>query len=118
MSRLLKEAERRGVRVPTPATLRRYGITAEEWLEMLADQDWVCPICQKAKVIWNVDHEHVPLWKKRPPSERCIFVRGILCAGCNYQVVHSHITAETAQRVADYLKKYEERRNKCLSGLT
>lgn len=117
MSRLTKEAERRGVRVPTPATLRRYGITADEWLCLLEAQDWQCPICERSKVIWNTDHEHVPMWKKKPPAERAAFVRGILCVHCNFRVVHSDMSATTAQRVADYFKRYEERRNKCLSGL-
>lgn len=118
MSKLTKEAERRGVRIPTPATLRRYGLSADDWVQLLKDQDWKCPICLKVKIVWNTDHQHVPMWKLRPPEERRAHVRGILCAHCNHRVVHSEISAETAQRIADYMKRYEERRDQCLSGLT
>lgn len=118
MSRLLREAERRGVRPPTTATLRRYGLTVDEWLCLLKDQGWMCPICLRTKVVWNTDHEHIPMWKTRSDEERKARVRGILCAHCNHRVVHSTISAETAQRIADYMKRYEQRRDACLSGLT
>ena len=85
---------------------------------MLEDQGWQCPVCVPTKVVWNVDHEHVPMWKTKPPEERVVFVRGVICAHCNWQFVHSNITAKTAQNVANYLKRYEKRRTACLHGLT
>lgn len=108
-----REAARRGIRPPGPATLRRYGITAEEWLTLLAAQGWRCPICLKtgAAVRWNTDHDHVPGWAKRPAEERKRYVRGVLCAYCNHRRVNSRMPAAEAQRIADYLAAYEARRN-------
>ena len=113
MSTLLEEARRRGVKPPAPVTLRRYGLTDLEWLALLAAQGWRCPICRKsgAAVRWNTDHHHVPGWAKKVPEERKRFVRGVLCAWCNHRRVHSSMGAVEAQRIADYFKAYEARRD-------
>jgi hypothetical protein len=110
---LEREAARRGIRPPGAATLRRYGLTADEWLALLAAQDWRCPICHKtgAGVTWNTDHDHVPGWKNKAPAERKRFVRGVLDAYCNHRRVNSRMSAEEAQRIADYLAAYEARRD-------
>jgi len=112
-TQLTMEAFRRGITPPAPATLKRYGLTSEEWLELLAGQDWMCPICDKtgADVKWNTDHEHVRGWEKMKPAEKKAFTRGILCAYCNYRRVHSSISANIAQRIADYIRRYESRRD-------
>jgi Recombination endonuclease VII len=110
VSRLIAEAERRGIRAPTPATLRRYGLTADEWLGLLKAQGWKCPVCLKTTgVRWVTDHRHVPGWRNMPPEQRKRFVRGICCSFCNHRRVHSYLTATQAQRIADYFKKAEER---------
>jgi hypothetical protein len=110
---LEREAARRGIKPPGPATLRRYGITAEEWLTLLAAQGWRCPVCHKtgAAVKWNTDHDHVPGWKAKPAHERAAYVRGVLCAYCNHRRVNSRMSATEAQRIADYLAAYEARRD-------
>lgn len=110
---LIEEAHHHGVYPPTGATLRRYGITAKDWLELLKGQGWRCPVCLKGgpTVRWNTDHDHVPGWKRRPPEERARYVRGVLCAYCNHRRVNSRMPADEAQRIADYLTRYEERRN-------
>jgi DNA-directed RNA polymerase subunit RPC12/RpoP len=108
---LEREATRRGVRPPGVATLRRYGLTTEEWLELMAAQDWKCPVCHKRTgVQWVTDHEHVPMWKRKPPEERKRYVRGVLCAYCNHRRVNSRMPAAEARRIADYLAAYEARR--------
>jgi Recombination endonuclease VII len=102
------------VRVPSPPTLRRYGLTEEDWLALFEAQGWKCPICLRsgARLTMNVDHQHVPQWKHMPPEERRRYVRGILCVFDNYRRVHSEMGAEEAQRVADYFKAYEARRDR------
>lgn len=50
---------------------RRYGITAEEADEMLADQGGLCAICRTAPAA-HVDHDHATG-----------AVRALLCFGCN-----------------------------------
>jgi hypothetical protein len=109
---LRAEAERRGIVPPTAATCRRYGLTVEEWLALLASQDWACPVCRKRSgVRWNTDHDHVVGWKRMTPAIRKRFVRGILCAYCNYRRVNSRMSAEEAGRIAAYLAAYEARRD-------
>ena len=113
MSPLELEAARHGVKPPGPATLRRYGLTADEWLALLEAQGWRCPICGKggARVTWNTDHDHVPGWKNLPPEERKRYVRGVLCAYDNHRRVNSRMSAAEARRIADYLAAYEARRD-------
>jgi hypothetical protein len=112
------EAFNRGITPPAAATLRTYGLTADEWLGLLKAQDWKCPICLQGndrpktgkKALWNTDHEHVPKWAKMPPEERKRYVRGILCYYCNHRRVNSRMASPEAQRIADYIRAYEERR--------
>jgi hypothetical protein len=108
---LERKAERLGIRVPTAATLRRYGLTALAWLELLAAQGWACAICGERSRLWNTDHEHVPGWKHRPPEERVRYVRGVLCPHCNYQKAPSRMTVEQSERLTAYLRAYETRRD-------
>lgn len=111
---LADEAETHGVTPPSPATLRRYGLTADDWLRLLQGQMWRCPICLKggSRVKWNTDHDHVPGWSKRPPEERKRYVRGVLCNYCNHRRVNSRMPADEARRIADYLAAYENRRDR------
>jgi len=97
---------------PSARTLARYGLTAGEWLAFVLDQGGRCPVCERSLegLIANIDHEHIPRWKYMPAEERVRYVRGILCSRCNWRLVHSRMPATQAQRIADYLKKYEERR--------
>jgi hypothetical protein len=108
------EAARHGIRPPGAPTLRRYGLTAAQWLRLFKAQGWRCPICRKsgAGVRWNTDHDHVPGWKVMPAAERRRYVRGVLCAYCNYRRVNSRMPATEAQRIADYLAAYEARRDR------
>jgi Recombination endonuclease VII len=110
---LQAEARRLGIRLPTSRTLNVYGLTLDEWLGLLAGQGWKCPACERAawSVLLNTDHEHVPGWKNLPPEERKRFVRGVLCARCNHRLVNSRLPASTSQRITDYLKAYEARRD-------
>ncbi len=108
---LLEQADRLGIKVPVARTLARYGITQDEWLTLLAVQGWKCPICTRRYTTWNVDHEHVAGWKHMHADQRRRYVRGVLCARCNWRFVHSTIPADMAQRIADYLLAYETRRD-------
>ena len=111
MTALERAAQRRGVKAPTAATLRRYGLTVDDWLRLLKAQGWKCAVCERRVATWNTDHEHVPGWKKMPPDERARYVRGVLCAFCNYRLVPSRLPARAADRIARYLRAYESRRD-------
>lgn len=108
-------AKVRGIRVVSPRTTAKYGLTVTEWLQLLEAQGWACAVCRRGKGVQLVtDHEHVPGWKGMPAEKRKVYVRGILCAHCNYQVVHSRLSAQEAERIFKYLTRYEVRRAKGL----
>lgn len=108
---LAQQAEKYGIRIPRPGTLRRYGMDAGDWLALLAAQGWRCPICERRMPTFNVDHEHVRGWANMEAAERRRYVRGILCVHCNWKMVNSNLPADKAQRIANYLQAYEERRD-------
>lgn len=97
---------------PTPATLKKYGLSEDEWRAMAIAQDWKCFICRKTPSTGRlcVDHEHVKGWKKMPPERRKLYVRGLLCWTCNHYYVGRGIDVEKATRVVQYLEEYAIRR--------
>lgn len=103
--------------VPTSATLKRYGLTLEDWREILDRQGGVCAICKKlpgpakntGKIRMVIDHEHVRGWKNMPPAKRKLYVRGLCCWWCNASYLGRSITAEKARNMAVYLDQHAER---------
>ena len=112
-------------RPPSLSTLRNYGLTAEEWLDLAARQKFTCPVCLKPfgdrKLV--IDHEHVAGWRARKrrkskrgrhqvrvrvmtPDERRPYVRGILHAWCN-GYVRAWLTLPRARAIVAYLEQYE-----------
>ena len=83
--------------------LRRYGISADEYQTLLANQNFVCPICEveisetleyKAKRPVVVDHNH-------ETGE----VRGILCSGCNLVLGHARENTTILYKAIVYLSE-------------
>lgn len=75
--------------------LREYGITPEQYDEMLAQQGGVCAICElpcKTGKRLAVDHDH--------KSGR---VRGLLCMNCNRGIGHFQDDARLTARATKYL---------------
>lgn len=115
-------------RPPTLATLRKYGLTAEDWERMCDRQHDICPVCAKPfggrKLA--IDHEHVRGFKARraplkgrvlkrrvmSPAERRRHVRGILHSYCN-RFVRRWLTLERAESIVRYLKAHAERSKQC-----
>jgi hypothetical protein len=97
---------------PKLATLKKYGLTAEDFWRLWAEQNNVCFVCEKEPSTGRVcvDHDHVTDWKKMPPEQRKLYVRGILCWWCNKTYVGRAITPRKAQRVVEYLLLYQARR--------
>lgn len=118
------------VRLPKPpstGTLRTYGLTTIEWLDMARRQNCICPVCQQPfgdrKLV--IDHEHVRGWKARKgklksgkrratkdqrvmtPEQRRPYVRGILHAWCN-GYVRAWLTLTRAKSIVAYLEMYHE----------
>jgi len=79
--------------------VRKYGLTAEQYKQRLADQGGGCAICAatssrgKPGERLHVDHCH--------QSGR---VRGLLCSECNRGIGHFRDDAERLERAAAYLR--------------
>ena len=111
MTSLTMQAFKRGVTTPAPQTLKRYGMTADEWLALLEAQGWVCPICERdaADLKLVTDHEHARGWAGMADKDKKTYTRGILCSHCNHRKVHSTLSGREALRVALYILAYELR---------
>lgn len=77
--------------------LRVYGITLDQYNQLLKSQGGGCGICGKSpedegKAL-AVDHDH-----------KTGEVRGILCSYCNHRRIGRHNDWTIVQKMADYLK--------------
>lgn len=102
------------LKVPTRATLKRYGLSLEEWERIANSQGRVCAICgglpKSGSGILHIDHFHLKGWKKLKPNERKKEVRGLCCYRCNSQFLRRGLTAELSMKVSDYLNKFEKKK--------
>lgn len=76
---------------------RLYGLTLEQYNELLQRQDEKCPVCLRHKDEFTtnlaVDHDHIT-------GE----IRGLLCNYCNHRMVGRHRDSALLRRIADYLE--------------
>jgi hypothetical protein len=74
---------------------RRYGIGADEVLQMLRDQLWRCPVCvcQLSLKTAHVDHDH-----------RTGQIRAVLCFNCNGGLGQFKDDPESLRRAAEYVE--------------
>jgi hypothetical protein len=102
------------IRPPTKGTLRKYGLSAEQWLAILAEQGNVCAVCKRVPKSgrWVTDHQHVPRFKKMKPEQKRVHVRGIICPFCNSHCVGRFMTLDKAKNIVVYLSEYQQRRGK------
>lgn len=98
-------------RLPTLPTLKRYGLTAAEWLAKLDAQGGLCGICRKlpTSLTLCVDHEHVRGWKRMTPEMRKQYVRGLLCFSCNVALRH-RVTTTWLTAALNYMALYDKAR--------
>lgn len=96
---------------PSPATLKKYGLSLDDWRALLARQGNVCAVCELEPKTGRfvVDHEHRYRWKKLKPEVRKSTVRGLLCWWCNSRYVGRSITIQRARNVVAYLESYAQR---------
>lgn len=83
------------------ANLKKYGITEDQYGEMLREQDGRCAICReqpdgvgKTGKVLHVDHDH-----------KTGAVRGLLCRDCNPALGAFRDSPELLRRAAEYLEK-------------
>ena len=101
------------MKLPSPATLKKYGLSAYEYEQIYTHQGGRCPICENPlDKTTNIDHFHVTGWKKMPPEQRQRYVRGIVCWFCNKNYMAKGITVKKSQNVTKYLKAFEKRKPK------
>src|SRR6266511_1355254 len=92
---------------PTKATLRRYGLSEDEWRALLDEQGGVCGVCGKVPTTGRlvIDHEHRPKWKAMAPEVRKTFVRGLTCWWDNATFLGRGATVARLQAAPDYLRR-------------
>jgi hypothetical protein len=78
----------------------RYGVTLEQYEEMLHKQNGVCAICQNPATGYFkhlvIDHDHAT--RK---------FRGLLCSKCNRAIGLLRESADMLEQAAKYLRKVE-----------
>ena len=98
--------------MPSKQTLRKYGLSLEQWSELIASQGYACPICHRKfdeKVKPCIDHLHVRNYKNMKPEKKRMYVRGICCNFCNRRLLAKGMNLEKAKSIVSYLEKFEER---------
>jgi hypothetical protein len=102
------------LKVPTEATLKKYGLSILDWNEIACKQNFVCFVCEKLTTTGRlcVDHEHAKGWKKMPPEQRKLYVRGLLCWVCNHYYLGKGINIKKSINVTKYLEQYESKKVK------
>lgn len=92
--------------------LARFGITADEYLRLLEEQNGVCALCETAEQVYegalqtakrlSVDHDHNHCGKLKG-CKACI--RGLLCRNCNVALGMFESKAQTRLLFAEYLAR-------------
>lgn len=74
---------------------KKYGITGNEFKEIIGRQGFKCPICIRSiNKNLSVDHDHI--------TRR---VRGIICNNCNLAIGNAENSPERLRAMANYLEK-------------
>lgn len=88
----------------------RYGITAEQFDELLEKQGGACALCGRTepdhKFGWQLDHDHNCCPTKARSCGKC--VRGILCFRCNNTVLPI-VEGPLLGRATDYLAAHNRK---------
>ena len=90
----------------TRRNIQRYGITLEQYMDMLRKQNFVCAICkqpEKSNSRLAVDHDHscCTAAPRRIACGKC--VRGLLCTRCNKALGMLADDRELLLKMIDYL---------------
>lgn len=92
---------RDSIRARGYALKRKYGITLEQYEELLVRQNNCCAICDRHesqfKTKLAVDHSH-----------KTHKIRGLLCTACNYRLVAKHEDPSLLRKIASYIEQSTE----------
>lgn len=79
---------------------KTYGITLEQYNELLERQDYACAVCNKKqdKIKYNlhVDHNH-----------KTGEIRGLLCFNCNNKIIGRHTDPKLLAQAVIYLTEFK-----------
>lgn len=91
--------KRKALRPRTPASLRKYGLTVDQWKEMLEKGEGRCWICGKGGLTkhLSVDHDHAL------EKEGALVARGLLCVRCNRALAAWEWSDEVIEKAIVYL---------------
>jgi recombination endonuclease VII len=95
---------------PKIATLRKYGLSEEDWTELYNLNGGICPICKRTLDKPVIDHFHARGWRKMKAEKRKTFVRGICCNYCNRRRIGRGMNLEIAKNMVEYFENFEKRR--------
>lgn len=74
-------------------TIKRYGLTIEDYEKMIEDQNGQCLICEESPEKLHVDHDHTTGK-----------IRGLLCHHCNVALGHAKDNPIILERMIKYLE--------------
>lgn len=100
------------IKVSSDATLKKYGLSKEDWIALAEGQGWKCAICgvEPSTGRLCVDHQHgIKGWKKMKPEIKKTYVRGLLCWTCNRLIVGRGVTLKRLRSAVTYLENFETR---------
>jgi hypothetical protein len=84
----------------------RYGISMQEYEQLLEQQNGVCAICVRGPEevgVLAVDHDH----RCCPTEKTCgKCIRSLLCTDCNISIGRFNDDVERLERAAEYLKSF------------
>lgn len=87
---------------------RKYGLSQDDFDEMLARQGNACELCETLKPSdykWHVDHDHSCCPGKKTCG-KC--VRAILCNNCNSALGKFKDNPELLRQAAEYIESYRK----------
>ncbi len=94
---------------PSSTTLKKYGLSESDWWQLYNKHQGKCHVCLKeTKGRLVIEHEHVKNWKKMPPEQRRLFVRGLADWICNFRILTRGVTLERLRNAVRYLEEYEK----------
>lgn len=85
---------------------KRYGLTADEFVEVWADRTCSNLACRETAKRMHVDHDH-SCCEVPPFCGKCI--RGLLCQSCNTALGHVYDSKQKLQGLIEYLESWENR---------
>lgn len=86
------------VRARFYAIKRKYGITPDQYDELLGKQNHRCAVCER-----HEDEFDIPLAVDH--SHKTGIIRGLLCTNCNHRLVARHEDGTLLRKAAEYVEQ-------------